>query len=273
MTTLDGQVDRSSADRVRPRRLALGTLVEQTHLPTVMFLAAVILTWWALSQRLGQYLLPSPERVLEGVLALGASGELWVHVAATLYRVTLGFSFAVLIALLAGFLVAQVPFARMVVKDVTVILNSMSVFVWIVLALIWFGLSDTAPIFTTFMVTLPVMLSNVIAGVESIDRKLLEMARVYKFSGLDRFRIVAVPSMAPYLVAGMKVALSLALRISVIAEIFGVSTGIGYMMNFSRDTLRTDMVFAWALVLILVMVLIEKILLDSFDRRFNGWRH
>jgi ABC-type nitrate/sulfonate/bicarbonate transport system permease component len=102
------------------RRPALGTLVEKTRLPTVLFLVAVILAWWALSKRLGQYLLPSPERVVQGVLDLGASGELWVHVAATLYRVTLGFSLAVLIALLAGFLVAQVPFARMVVKDVTV---------------------------------------------------------------------------------------------------------------------------------------------------------
>ncbi len=272
MSTLERQVGRSSVGRVGSRRLALGTLAEQTRLPTTLFLATVILTWWVLSRRLGQYLLPSPERVLQGLLDLGASGELWVHVAATLYRVTLGFSLAVLIALLAGFLVAQIPFARMVVKDVTVILNSMSVFVWIVLALIWFGLSDAAPIFTTFMVTLPVMLSNVIAGVESIDRKLLEMARVYKFSAFDRFRTVAVPSMAPYLVAGMKVALALALRISVIAEIFGVSSGIGYMMNFSRDTLRTDMVFAWALVLILIMVLLEKILLDTADRRVNGWR-
>ena len=272
MSTLERHVGRSSSDRVRPRRLALGTLVEQSHLPTALFLAAVILAWWALSQRMGQYLLPSPDRVLQGLLALGTSGELWVHVNATLYRVTLGFSLAVLIALLAGFFVAQVAFARMVIKDVTVILNSMSVFVWIVLALIWFGLSDTAPIFTTLMVTLPVMLSNVIAGVESIDRKLLEMARVYKFSGFGRFRAVAVPSMAPYLVAGMKVSLALALRISVIAEIFGVSSGIGYMMNFSRDTLRTDMVFVWALVLILVMVLIEKIVLDPADRWVNRWR-
>ena len=71
----------------------------------------------------------------------------------------------------------------------------------------------------------------------------------------------------------MKVAFALGLRISVIAEIFGVSSGIGYMMNFSRDTLRTDMVFAWALVLILVMVLIEKLLLDSADRLVNGWRY
>lgn len=273
MNTVERQVGRLPARRPGLRRPALGTLVEQTHLPTALFLVAVILAWWSLSKRLGQYLLPSPERVLQSVFDLGASGELWEHVAATLYRVTIGFSLAVLVALLAGFLVAQVPFARMVVKDVTVILNSMSVFVWIVLALIWFGLSDTAPIFTTFMVTLPVMLSNVVAGIESIDRKLLEVARVYKFSALDRFRTVAVPSMAPYLVAGMKVALALALRISVIAEIFGVSSGIGYMMNFSRDTLRTDMVFAWALVLIVVMVLVEKLLLDPADRRVNGWRH
>jgi NitT/TauT family transport system permease protein len=160
----------------------------------------------------------------------------------------------------------------MVIRDLTAILNSMSVFVWLVLALIWFGLSNSGPIFTTFMIVLPVMLSNVGEGIDGVDRKLLEMARAYRLSELDRFRHVTLPSVIPHLVAGMKVSFALGLRVSVVAELFGVSTGIGYMMNFSRDTLRTDLVFAWALVLVAVMVLVEQVIFEPLSRRARAWR-
>jgi len=246
--------------------------VERAHLPTVLVLLLVLVTWSMLSQRFGEYLFPSPGRVLNGLARVIGSGELWLHVSATLYRITLGFSAAVLVSLLAGFLIARLEWARMVVKDITAILNSTSVFVWIVLAMIWFGLTNAAPIFTTFMITLPVMLSNIIEGVENVDRKLLEMSSVYGLGNVDRFLHITVPSTIPYMLAGMKVGFALGLRVSVVAEIFGVSTGIGYMMNFSRDTLRTDMVFVWALVLIAVMVVVEKTLFDTLSRRVNAWR-
>jgi NitT/TauT family transport system permease protein len=244
----------------------------RARLPTLAVLLLGVAIWTVLSQQFGEYLFPSPGRVFAGLVRVTSSGELWVHVSATLYRITLGFSAAVLVSLLGGFLIARLAWARMVVRDLTAILNSTSVFVWIVLAMIWFGLTNTAPIFTTFMITLPVMLSNVIEGIENVDRKLLEMSRVYRLGDIDRFLHITVPSTIPYLVAGMKVGFALGLRVSVVAEIFGVSTGIGYMMNFSRDTLRTDMVFVWALVLIAIMVLVEKTLFDSLSRRVNAWR-
>jgi NitT/TauT family transport system permease protein len=244
----------------------------RVRLPTLIVLLIGVVVWSLLSQRFGEYLFPSPGRVFAGLIRVIGSGDLWVHVSATLYRITLGFSAAVLVALLAGFLIARLGWAKMVVKDLTAILNSTSVFVWIVLAMIWFGLTNTAPIFTTFMITLPVVLSNIIEGVESVDHKLLEMSRVYKLSDIDRFVHITVPGTIPYLVAGMKVGFALGLRVSVVAEIFGVSTGVGYMMNFSRDTLRTDMVFVWALVLIAIMFLVEKTLFDALSRRVNAWR-
>jgi NitT/TauT family transport system permease protein len=260
------------AEPIRRRRVNWVDTAERARLPTLIVLLLGLAVWWVLSLQFGEYLFPSPARVLAGLVKVIGSGELWVHVSATLYRITLGFSAAVLVSLLAGFLIARLGWAKMVVKDITAILNSTSVFVWIVLAMIWFGLTNTAPIFTTFMITLPVMLSNIIEGVESADRKLLEMSRVYKLSDIDRFVHVTVPGTIPYMVAGMKVGFALGLRVSVVAEIFGVSTGIGYMMNFSRDTLRTDMVFVWALVLIAIMVLVEKTLFDALSRRVNAWR-
>ena len=81
-----------------------------------------------------------------------------------------------------------------------------------------------------------------------------------------------VPSTVPYLVAGMKVGFGLALKVSVVAEIFGVTSGIGYVMNYSREILATQMVFVWALVMILVMLAIDSLLFDPIARRLARWR-
>jgi NitT/TauT family transport system permease protein len=247
-------------------------LAEAIHLPTLLVLALGLVAWSLLSDRYGAYLFPPPGKVASALAGIASSGQLWLHVGSSLYRIGLGFAGAVVVSILAGLLIARLPVARVVVRDLTAILNSTSVFVWLVLALIWFGLSNTGPIFTTFMIVLPVMLSNVGEGIDGVDRKLAEMARAYRLSELDRFRHLTLPSVFPYLIAGMKVSFALGLRVSVVAELFGVSTGIGYMMNFSRDTLRTDLVFAWALVLIAVMVLTEQLVFEPLARRANRWR-
>ena len=177
-----------------------------------------------------------------------------------------------LVALLLGLLAFLSPLARGVVHDVVTVLNSTSVFVWIVISIIWFGLSNWAPIFTTFMITLPVVASNLVEGVASVDRRLLEMGDVYRLSGRLKFTAIVIPSTLPYLVAGMKVGFGLALKVSVVAEIFGVTSGIGYVMNYSREILATQMVFVWALVMILVMTLTDKLVFDTASRRLMRWR-
>ncbi len=253
-------------------RLDLGRLLERAHLPTLAVLLAGVVAWSLLSQRFGEYLFPSPGRVLRGLGQLAASGEVWLHVGASLRRIGLGFGGACVIAIAAGFCAARVRLAEGVIRDVTAILSSTSVFVWIVLAMIWFGLTDAAPSFTTLMITLPVILSNVLEGVASVDRGLLEMARAHRLGSLDRFRHITLPSTGPYLVAGMRNGFALGLRVSVMAEIFGVTTGVGYMMNLSRDTLRTDLMFAWALVLIGVMVVVDRLVFATISRRVSRWR-
>jgi NitT/TauT family transport system permease protein len=223
------------------------------RLATLAVAAAVIVVWSLLSWRYGAYVLPSPLAVARGLGEIIRSG-------------------AVLCALgmaLAAFLS---PRARGVVHDVLAVLNSTSVFVWIVISIIWFGLSNWAPIFTTFMITLPVVASNLVEGVENVDRRLLEMGDVYRLDGREKFRAIVIPSTLPYLVAGMKVGFGLALKVSVVAEIFGVTSGIGYIMNYSREILATQMVFAWALVMILVMMVTDKLVFDSISRRLARWR-
>jgi NitT/TauT family transport system permease protein len=242
------------------------------HLPTLAVAVAVLAVWWALSVRYGGYVLPSPGAVGRGLGDVVRSGEIWRHTAASLGRIAVGFGGAVAVAVLLGLLAFVSPVARGVVHDLLAVLNSTSVFVWIVISIIWFGLSNWAPIFTTFMITLPVVASNIVEGVAAVDRRLLEMGDVYRLSGRRKFTAIVVPSTLPYLVAGTKVGFGLALKVSVVAEIFGVTSGIGYVMNYSREILATQMVFVWALVMILVMTLIDKLVFDTAARHLMRWR-
>jgi NitT/TauT family transport system permease protein len=242
------------------------------HLPTLVVVALLVGVWAALSLRYGAYVLPGPLAVLQGLGDVVASGEIWRHTGASLGRIVVGFGGAVTVALLLGLLAFLSPLARGVVHDVLVVLNSTSVFVWIVISIIWFGLSHWAPIFTTFMITLPVVASNIVEGVASVDRRLLEMGDVYRLSGRRKFTAIVVPSTLPHLVAGMKVGFGLALKVSVVAEIFGVTSGIGYVMNYSREILATHMVFVWALVMILVMTLTDRLVFDALSSRLMRWR-
>lgn len=235
-------------------------------------LAVLLVVWELAARRYGAYVLPTPGSVVAGLGEIVRTGELWTHTGASLYRIAVGFGAALALAVFLGLASFLWKTARMVVRDLVTVLNSTSVFVWIVVSLIWFGLTNMAPIFTTFMITLPVVAANVVEGVESVDRRLLEMGQIYRLSGWTKFRAIVIPSTIPHLVAGMKVGFGLALKVSVVAEIFGVTSGIGYIMNYSREILATRMVFVWAIVMIVVMLVTDKLVFESLTRRLERWR-
>jgi NitT/TauT family transport system permease protein len=249
-----------------------GTVAGRLRLPSLALLAVVVAVWALASRRYGPYVLPSPWSVVEGLVQIVRSGEVWAHTGASLYRILVGFGAALLLAVALGLLAFVSRTARGVVRDVVTVLNATSVFVWIVVSLIWFGLTNLSPMFTTFMITLPVVAANVLEGVESVDRRLLEMGQVYRLSGWEAFRAIVVPSTVPHLLAGMKVGFGLALKVSVVAEIFGVTSGIGYVMNYSREILATQMVFVWALVMVAIMLVADKLVFDRMTRRLERWR-
>jgi NitT/TauT family transport system permease protein len=244
----------------------------RAHLPTLAALVLVLAAWTLLSRRYGAYVLPAPWSVVVGFVEIVRTGEIWTHAAASLSRIVVGFGLAVGASVVMALAAFVSPLLRGIVHDALAVLNSTSVFVWIVISLIWFGLSNWAPIFTTFMITLPVVASNLVEGVSSVDRRLLEMGDVYRLGGRQKFTAIVIPSTMPYLVAGMKVGFGLALKVSVVAEIFGVTSGIGYVMNVSREILATQMVFVWALVMILIMVATDKLVFDPMSRRLGRWR-
>ena len=238
--------------------------------------------WWRSSSPAGGVTLleataptscPRPPPSSPGFGEVVRSGEIWRHTGASLSRILVGFGGAV-VRRVCSWACRRSCRAPRAASSTTSWPSSTPprCSCGSCISIIWFGLSHWAPIFTTFMITLPVVASNLVEGVANVDRRLLEMGDVYRLCGRQKFRAIVVPSTLPYLVAGMKVGFGLALKVSVVAEIFGVTSGIGYIMNYSREILATQMVFVWALVMILVMIATDKLVFDTALAAAGAWR-
>src|ERR1041384_5470333 len=110
---------------------------DRLHLPTLAAGVVIVAIWSAISARYGAYVLPSPLLVLAGLVEILRTGEVWTHTGASLARIVIGFGGAVALSLLLALAAFVSRTARGVVHDVLAILNATSVFVWIVIAIIW----------------------------------------------------------------------------------------------------------------------------------------
>ena len=152
-------------------------------------------------------------------------------------------------------------------------LKAVPVASFVILALIWAG-SRNLSVVIAFLVVLPVIYVNTLAGLQSTDRKLLEMAVVFRMPVWRKIRFIYLPALVPYLVSGCRIALGMSWKSGVAAEVIGLPNGsIGDALYRAKITLSTGELFAWTFVIILLSAWFEKLfllLLDCVTRAVTG---
>ena len=161
---------------------------------------------------------------------------------------------------------------RAFLNSLNVFIQSVSVLIWTIIFIMIFGVtSSIAPILVTAMAAFPALLS---AGISS-SRNLLEKYRplvvLLRPSNLQLYRHFIVPGTLPEMVSASRIAIGIALRISVVAEAFGSAGGIGYQLVYSYDLGIKAGVFAWALLLILLMVTVDQLILGRLEEWVRRW--
>jgi len=214
---------------------------------------------------------PSPAATLRFLAAEGASRILG-NTLLTLARSTAGFLLGLAAAAALGYLYTLHWAAREAVRALNTLLQSVSVLVWIIVFLILFGIySPLPPVLVSAAVSLPILLSSIVAGLESSSRGLVELAAVL---GAPRWRLYPdflFPSLLPQLAGAARAALGAALRISVVAEAMGASGGIGYMIENYYSLAEPVGVFAWGLLLVALMVFLDQLVLARLERWVKEW--
>ena len=223
--------------------------------------------WHALSQLMNnELLLPGPGAVLSRLAQLALTGAFWVVTGTSLLRILLGTVLAVAAGTLLAAACCRIPLLDILSRPMVTIVKSTPVASFIILLILWVG-RDVLPAVIVVLMVLPVVWSNVCAGIRNTDLQLLRTARVFRFSRLRTLRRVYIPSVMPYFLSACRTALGLAWKAGIAAEILTVpAVSIGKRLAESKTYLETVDLFAWTLTVIVCSLLIEKVLMAAIGR-------
>ncbi|WP_092025583.1 ABC transporter permease [Marinobacter zhejiangensis] len=226
-----------------------------------------------LSHLLDSSLLPSPAAVLQTLVEQASSGQLWHHLGVTLYRVILSFVLAMVLGVALGFCMGRWATVNAVLDPVLVLMLNLPALVTIILLYVWMGLVEPAAILAVVINKVPNVAVTVREGARSLDRKLEQMATVYRFGWPQRLWDLWLPQLFPYLMASARGGLALIWKIVLVVELLGRSDGIGFQLHMAFQVFDVSAILAYSLAFIMVVQLIELLVLQPLERRAHRWRH
>jgi NitT/TauT family transport system permease protein len=216
--------------------------------PILLPLAVAIgfIAFWHFAVRwTGSDIFPTPKQVVTGTWELIEKGVLFKYVVASLFRVAAGYLLAVFIGIPLGLLMGWFSRLRMAFNPAIQVLRPISPIAWIPVAILWFGVSDIAPIFLIFLASLFPITTAAMAAVQNIQLVYIRAARNFGITGLDLFRKVVFPAALPQILTGLRLALGVAWLVVVAAEMIAVNSGLGYLIIDARNAgKRYDLVVA-----------------------------
>lgn len=232
----------------------------------------VLVAWQVLVTRMTTGLFPTPLGVAEATYEIVVSGLFFEHLAASFLRIGIGFTAAMAIGTALGVLMGSRRFWEQFFQDVIVVMISLPGLIYALLSVIIFGLGLTAPVLAIVAASVPFVAVNIRQGVKSVDKGLLDMGRAYRVREGKVLRQIVMPSLLPFVMAAIRIGFTIAWKVSVLTEVFGATSGIGYMIRVSFQLFRIRHIMAWGLLFGGVMLLIEYGILIPAERYFARWR-
>jgi ABC-type nitrate/sulfonate/bicarbonate transport system permease component len=241
-------------------------------------IAAFLALWSLLSgavvvfQLFNPIFLPGPWLVLGNVLEMAVRGQLWVHLAATLERVALGFGTGAALGVGLGLAAGYFKPIRSVVEPLVEMLRPIPPLAVLPMFIVWVGIGETSKIgFITYATFFPIFLTTV-TGVRQIDPLLLRAAQSLGARGVGLFTRVILRAALPDILTGLRLGVALAFFVIVISEFIGAEHGLGYLINDGRNFFLVPQMLGAAVVLGLLGYA-GNALVRLLERRLNRWQH
>jgi len=216
--------------------------------------------------------LPAPWVVIGALLELAHKGQLWVHVAATLERVAVGFAAGAVLALALGLLAGQIRAVRNVVEPVIELLRPIPPLAVLPLFIVWVGIGEASKVgFITYATFFPMFVTTV-HGVTQIDGRLLRAAQSLGARPRHLFLRVILPAALPDVLTGLRLGVALSFFVIVISEFVGAESGLGYLINDGRNFFLVPQMLG-AAVLLGLLGYAGNALVRVLERRVLRWQH
>ncbi len=239
---------------------------------TGLGVVSVVLLWYLFSLSFNDLVVASPRQTFVGLLHLLSTMDFYRNFFITLQRFAFSLSLGVLFGVIFGVLAGLEKRVKWLFAPLNWILMTIPPVVLVMLSMLWFGMGGLQTVFVTTLLIFPMIYANTMAGIESIDPDLLEMARIYRAKRTQMIREIYFPGIYAPLFAALSLSAGMGVRIVVLAEILGASSGIGYAFSLSRTNIDTPSLFAWIVVCLCVGGGIDGILFTPMKNRVLRWK-
>jgi NitT/TauT family transport system permease protein len=268
-----GGVSSGTQPEGRPGRVGFGTrlarLGEATWRPAIL-LGLVLLAWWFVAWRefVPNYLVPTPGQVWNTMVDQWAF--LLENSYVTLYETVIGFVLASLLGIGTAILIAYSPTMEKTLYPIVLFAQVIPKIAIAPLLVVWFGLGLAPKIILAVLIAFfPVVVSGV-AGLRSTDPELLDLSATMGASPWQTFRKIRFPNALPHLMAGEKVAVTLAVVGAVVGEFVGASEGLGYVLLLANGNLDAPLLFA-DLILMSIIGILLFIVIEAAEALLIPW--
>jgi ABC-type nitrate/sulfonate/bicarbonate transport system permease component len=216
-------------------------------------------------------LLPSPVSVVNVFIRLVKNGELAKHIVASLERIFWANLAALALGVPLGLAMGLYRPVERLLDGLLSIFRPIPPLAWVPLSILWLGIGALSVVFITFLAAFFAVIINAIAGARAVDK--LHMRAALSL-GASRRRImthVVLPTVAPYIFTGFRIAIGVSWMSIVAAELIAASSGLGYMITYYREVLRTDAIIVGMLTIGVIGLLMDLIT-RWLERRLMPWR-
>lgn len=239
----------------------------------VLSIAALVALWqgaaWATADAT---VMPGPVEVWRLMLSEAARGDLGFHVLATLRRVALAFGLAMVLGVIIGVALGLSPRANRWFGAWVVVFQNIPALVVIVLCYLWIGLNETAAVIAVAVNKTAMVAVTLREGVQAIDPRINDMARVFRMGRAKWVRHVLLPQLWPYLAVAMRNGVAIIWKLVLVVEFLGRSNGVGFQIHLYFQLFETGYVLAYAFSFVAVMLVLEFAVLQGIERRTTRWR-
>lgn len=245
---------------------------KKTILPFVTLFFVLLL--WELITRFSGWssnVFPDPMAVLVSMGELIANGTLLKNTVASLFRVSVGFSLAVVLGVPLGIILGRLDCAKQLFNPLIQFLRPISPLAWIPLAMLWFGLGDPPAIFLIFLASFFPMVVSTSVAVETIKPTYFQVAANFNFSRLEVLTKIVIPAITPEVITALRMTIAIAWLVVVAAEMIAVQSGLGYLILDARNALRMDYVMVAMIVIGIIGLLLDFIMRALGNIESTAW--
>ncbi len=206
-------------------------------------------------------LMPPPSRIFATIFELAASGELTGHIGVTLWRVVVGFLAGAALGTVIGAFTGYSSRLSRLLDPTLQALRAIPSIAWVPLFILWFGIFEASKVALIAVgVFFPVYL-GVYGAVWGVDRKVVEVGRIFRLSDFQLVRRILLPSILPDYVLALRAGLGLGWMFVVAAEFMGASKGLGYLLVDGQQLGKPDQILAAILIFAVVGKLTDTLLI------------